>query len=79
MEAGIADHVWWVEGETQDAASRLITALRSLKGDNHEVRANSLPGVEHFWMLREPHTTFANGADRAGDDSSTAEAPALPA
>ena len=74
------------EGETQDAASksRLIAALKSLKGDNHEVRVNSLPDVEHFWMLREQHTTFANGAHPAGDDSSTdsstaAETPELPA
>ena len=57
--------------------SRLKAALRS-KGDNHEVRVNSLPDVEHFGMLREQHT--ANGADPPGDDSFTAaETPELPA
>jgi hypothetical protein len=74
-------------GRTRNAGCRiqnpgLIAALRSLKGDNHEVRVNSLPDVEHFGMPREQDT--ANGADPAGDDyytdsSTAAKTPELPA
>ena len=67
------------------AEARLIADLDQLKGDSHARFAPILcVDVEHLWMTSdEQHTTFANGADPAGDDcsgsSTAAEAPALPA
>jgi len=52
-----------------------LIAGEAWQGDGDEVRISYVPDVEHSWLLRAQHTTFAHGSDPAGKPFS-ATAPA---